>query len=50
MSEEEIDELLSEQTLCRIAFGGKNAPYIAPFQYVLIDGQLYFHFTDYGKK
>jgi len=50
MSKAEIDQLLHEQFLCRIAFGGKLAPYIAPFQYVFIDGTLYFHFTDYGKK
>ncbi len=23
---------------------------MAPFQYVVLDGALYFHFTDYGKK
>jgi nitroimidazol reductase NimA-like FMN-containing flavoprotein (pyridoxamine 5'-phosphate oxidase superfamily) len=23
---------------------------MAPFQYVVIDGKMYFHFTDYGKK
>ena len=28
----------------------ENAPYVAPFQYVLVNGQLYFHFTRYGKK
>ena len=50
MSKAEINQLLSEQFLCRIAFRGKRAPYIAPFQYVFIDGALYFHFTDYGKK
>lgn len=50
MSEAEIKKLLKEQILCRIAFGGKYAPYIAPFQYALVNGQLYFHFTDYGKK
>ena len=50
MSKTEINQLLSEQFLCRIAFGGKRAPYMAPFQYVFIDGILYFHFTDYGKK
>jgi nitroimidazol reductase NimA-like FMN-containing flavoprotein (pyridoxamine 5'-phosphate oxidase superfamily) len=50
MSKAEIDQLLSEQFLCRIAFGGKLAPYIAPFQYVFVDGALYFHFTDHGKK
>ncbi len=50
MSKAEIDQLLSEQFLCRIAFGGKYSPYIAPFQYVFVDGALYFHFTDYGRK
>jgi len=50
MSKAEIDQLIGEQFLCRIAFGGKRAPYIAPFQYVFVGGVLYFHFTDYGKK
>jgi uncharacterized protein len=50
MSKTEIEALLKEQLLCRIAFGGNFVPYIAPFQYVFIDGNLYFHFTDYGKK
>ena len=50
MSKAEIDQLISDQFLCRIAFGGKSAPYIAPFQYVFINNALYFHFTDYGKK
>ena len=50
MSKAEIEQLLSEQFLCRIAFEGKNAPYIAPFHYVYINDALYFHFTDYGKK
>ena len=50
MSKAEIAQLISEQFLCRIAFGVKYSPYIAPFQYVFVDGALYFHFTDYGKK
>jgi nitroimidazol reductase NimA-like FMN-containing flavoprotein (pyridoxamine 5'-phosphate oxidase superfamily) len=50
MSKAEIDGLIEEQFLCRIAFGGKLAPYIAPFQYVFMKGYLYFHFTDYGRK
>lgn len=36
--------------LCRIAFKGDKYPYMAPFQYVLMNGSLYFHFTGYGKK
>jgi nitroimidazol reductase NimA-like FMN-containing flavoprotein (pyridoxamine 5'-phosphate oxidase superfamily) len=50
MEENEIEKLVNEQFLCRIAFRGDLQPYIAPFQYVVIDGSLYFHFTDYGKK
>ena len=50
MSEAEIDDLLRQQFLCRIAFRGDMHPYIAPFQYAFLDGSLYFHFTDYGKK
>lgn len=50
MKQEEIQKLVSEQFLCRIAFKGELQPYIAPFQYVVIDGALYFHFTDYGRK
>jgi nitroimidazol reductase NimA-like FMN-containing flavoprotein (pyridoxamine 5'-phosphate oxidase superfamily) len=50
MSPIEIENLLHEQMLCRIAFKGAKYPYLAPFQYTVIDGSLYFHFTDYGKK
>ena len=50
MSETEVNELVEGQLLCRIAFKGKDAPHIAPFQYVQVSGQLYFHFTNYGKK
>lgn len=50
MEENEIEKLINEQFLCRIAFKGEPHPYIAPFQYVVADGALYFHFTDYGKK
>jgi len=50
MNETEIDKLLEQQILCRIAFCGKYAPYIAIFQYALLNGQLYFHFTNYGRK
>jgi uncharacterized protein len=50
MKENEIEQLVSEQFLCRIAFRGDFQPYIAPFQYVVIGGIFYFHFTDYGKK
>ena len=50
MKENQIEELIREQFLCRIAFKGDLKPYIAPFQYAYVNGILYFHFTDYGKK
>ena len=50
MKKSEIEKLVQEQMLCRIAFKGDKYPYMAPFQYVLMDGTIYFHFTDYGKK
>jgi nitroimidazol reductase NimA-like FMN-containing flavoprotein (pyridoxamine 5'-phosphate oxidase superfamily) len=50
MDRDEIESLIREQNICRIAFKGKRYPYIAPFQYVSIEGSLYFHFTNYGKK
>jgi len=50
MRENEIQQLVEGQFLCRIAFNGSQQPYIAPFQYVVVNGTLYFHFTDYGKK
>ena len=50
MKEDEIDQLIGEQLLGRIAFKGDLQPYIAPFQYAYVNGILYFHFTEYGKK
>jgi nitroimidazol reductase NimA-like FMN-containing flavoprotein (pyridoxamine 5'-phosphate oxidase superfamily) len=50
MSKKEMWELIRKQNLCRIAFKGAEYPYIAPFQYVILNNTLYFHFTDYGKK
>jgi len=50
MEKHEINQLIREQILCRIAFKGDKYPYMAPFQYVLMNGSIYFHFTDYGKK
>jgi nitroimidazol reductase NimA-like FMN-containing flavoprotein (pyridoxamine 5'-phosphate oxidase superfamily) len=50
MTEKEIENIINEQFLCRIAFKGEEYPYITPFQYVCFNNTLYFHFTDYGKK
>jgi nitroimidazol reductase NimA-like FMN-containing flavoprotein (pyridoxamine 5'-phosphate oxidase superfamily) len=50
MNSEEIDKLLDEEKICRIAFKGDDFPYMAPFQYIRMGENLYFHFTNYGKK
>jgi nitroimidazol reductase NimA-like FMN-containing flavoprotein (pyridoxamine 5'-phosphate oxidase superfamily) len=50
MTKQEIEELLEEQSICRIAFQGENYPYLAPFQYTRLNDVLYFHFTNYGRK
>lgn len=50
MTEKEIKTALSNENLCRIAFIEENYPYISPFQYVYVNEQLFFHFTNYGKK
>ncbi len=50
MQEQEIEELINQHFLCRVAFKGGKYPYIAPFQYAVIEGVIYLHFTEYGKK
>jgi len=50
MTQREVKKLIEDGLLCRIAFKGAKYPYIAPFQYVYLNGALYFHFTDYGRK
>ncbi|HME51908.1 MAG TPA: pyridoxamine 5'-phosphate oxidase family protein [Candidatus Lokiarchaeia archaeon] len=50
MTPKEIKELVSTMYLSRIAFKGDKFPYIAPFQYVYMNGTLYFHFAAYGRK
>ncbi len=50
MTDKEIESVLNNENICRIAFIEDTYPYICPFQYVYIKNQLYFHFTNYGKK
>jgi nitroimidazol reductase NimA-like FMN-containing flavoprotein (pyridoxamine 5'-phosphate oxidase superfamily) len=49
MQDREVEEL-NEQFLCRVAFKGTTIPYIAPFQYAVVNRTKYLHFTEYGKK
>jgi len=50
MGKAEYDRLVKEQYVCRIAFKGKEHPYIAPFIYVFDGRFMYFLSTNYGKK
>ena len=50
MSKKEIENLFDNQYMCRIAFKGDEYPYLAPFRYIRINDEFYFHFTDYGRK
>lgn len=45
-----MNKVIEDNNICRIAFIDGDYPYIAPFQYVYDENNLYFHFTDYGKK
>lgn len=50
MQKSEYDSLIRENVVSRIAFLGKEYPYIAPFLYVFDEKNLYFLSTRYGKK
>ncbi len=50
MSQREVDRLLKGCRICRMAFNDLPQPYIIPLDYVYVNGKLYFHFANYGKK
>ena len=50
MSDEEVRELLESQRICRMAFNDNPQPYIIPLDYVYVNGRMYFHFANYGRK
>ncbi len=50
MSKQEVDHLLKNSRICRMAFNDDPYPYIIPLDYVYVNGKMYFHFADYGKK
>lgn len=50
MQKSEYDSLIRENVVSRIAFTGKDYPYIAPFLYVFDEKNIYFLSTRYGKK
>ena len=50
MKKEEIEKLVREQIICRVAYQEDNGPTMSLFQYTELDGSLFFHFTEYGEK
>jgi nitroimidazol reductase NimA-like FMN-containing flavoprotein (pyridoxamine 5'-phosphate oxidase superfamily) len=50
MTSAEIEKLLSTQKICRMALNDEPWPYIIALDYVYSDGEMYFHFADYGRK
>ena len=50
MQKTEYDALIRDNVVSRIAFSGKDYPYIAPFLYVFDEKHIYFLSTRYGKK
>ena len=50
MTGDEIESLLQSQKICRMALNDEPWPYIIALDYVYADGEMYFHFADYGRK
>lgn len=50
MTTGEVEQLLASQKLCRMALNDLPQPYIIALDYVYLDGKVYFHFADYGRK
>ena len=50
MTAAEMERLLSEQKICRMALKDDPWPYIIALDYIYSDGEMYFHFADYGRK
>lgn len=46
----EIEKILKEAKICRIAFSENNKPYIVPVNYGYESNTLYFHSAKEGKK
>lgn len=46
----EIEDVLKQAKVCRLAISDKNAPYIVPMNFGYRDGVLYFHSAGEGRK
>ena len=47
---EEIDRILSSQTVCRLGVCFEDVPYVVPMNYGYSGGALYFHSATSGQK
>lgn len=50
MTDDEVEALLASQKICRMALNDDPQPYIIALDYLYLDGKLYFHMADYGRK
>ena len=50
MSQKEVEELLKSCKICRMAMNDRVQPYLICLDYVYLNGKMYFHFADYGRK
>jgi uncharacterized protein len=48
--QEEIESIINQAQVCRVAFSGGNIPYIVPMNFGYKDNCLYFHCAVEGKK
>ena len=50
INKKEIEDILQEAQICRVAFCENNTPYIVPMNFGYKDNCLYFHCAKTGKK
>jgi uncharacterized protein len=50
MTPAEMEKLLASQKICRMALNDEPWPYIIALDDVYADGEMDFHFADYGRK
>jgi uncharacterized protein len=50
LTDNEVEDLLASEKICRMALNDDPQPYIIALDYLYLDGKLYFHLADYGRK
>ncbi|HUV36645.1 MAG TPA: pyridoxamine 5'-phosphate oxidase family protein [Patescibacteria group bacterium] len=46
----EIEEIIANATVCRLALSDNGQPYVVPMNFGYRDGALYFHSAPHGRK